>query len=202
MVAVREETVRSPEVDPRVERSRDLVLAATIELLGEIGYGSLTIEAVAARSGVAKSTIYRHWPGKEALVTEAFARLREQASTVPPPGPVRERAATILRALAIKVLNPDWDEAMCLPALIDGSARDPRLAEEAARMAEERARPLVQVLEDGISNGELPEVPDATVLADALVGPIILRLLFHRKRFEPDLVPALVERVLGSAGPE
>lgn len=201
MVVAREETVRSHDVDPRIERSRDLVLAATIELLGKIGYGPLAIEAVAARSGVAKSTIYRHWPGKEELAAEAFARLREQASTVPPPGPVRERAATILRALALKTLSPNWEEAACLPALIDSGARCPRLAAEAAAVAEERARPLVQVLQDGISNGELPETPDASVLADALVGPIILRLLFHRERFHPDDVPALVERILGALAP-
>src|SRR4029450_13783209 len=52
------------EVDPRVERSRRVILEATLGELGEVGYGTLTIEAVAARAGVGKSTIYRHWPGK------------------------------------------------------------------------------------------------------------------------------------------
>ncbi|MBN2623081.1 MAG: helix-turn-helix transcriptional regulator, partial [Acidimicrobiales bacterium] len=52
------------DVDPRIERSREQILAAAIDLLREVGYGGLTIEAVAARSGVAKSTIYRHWSSK------------------------------------------------------------------------------------------------------------------------------------------
>lgn len=188
---------RSYEVDPRIERSRELVIAATIELLGEIGYGSLAIEGVASRSGVAKSTIYRHWPGKDELVADAFARLREQAQSVPPPGPLDERLTTMLRALALKSLDPDWRAAACMPAMIDGGAHCPKVAEECARVAEERAKPLVQVLQDGIDSGELPAGTDASVLADALAGPIILRRLFHRTPFDPDQVPALVGQVVG-----
>ena len=47
-----------------VERSRRVILGAVLDELGEVGYGALTIEAVAAQAGVGKSTIYRHWPGK------------------------------------------------------------------------------------------------------------------------------------------
>jgi AcrR family transcriptional regulator len=182
-------------VDPRIERSRQTVLTATIELLGEVGYGALAMEAVAARSGVAKSTIYRHWPNRDALVTDAFAALREEASTAPPPGPVRERATVLLRALALKTRDPDWETSACMPALIDGGARSSEMARECARAAEERSRPLVDVLEEGMRAGEIPP-GDATVLADALFGPIILRKLFHREPFDPDDVPAHVERVL------
>jgi AcrR family transcriptional regulator len=193
--------VRAVEVDPRVERSRELVVGAAIDLLGELGYSALAIEAVAARSGVAKSTIYRHWQNKEELVADAFTRLREQAQTVPPPGPVRERAMTILRALALKLLDPDWAIAACMPAMIDGGVQCPKVAEESARVAEERAKPLVEVLEDGRAAGELPPESDATMLADALVGPIILRRLFHRQAFDPDQVPALVDQVLSPLSP-
>src|SRR4029453_14587855 len=62
--------------DPRVERSRRVILGAVLDELGEVGYGALTIEAVAARAGVGKSTIYRHWPGKLELVEDAFRTLK------------------------------------------------------------------------------------------------------------------------------
>jgi AcrR family transcriptional regulator len=199
MVVAREEPGPVQEaVDPRVERSRELVLAATIELLAEVGYGPLAVEAVASRSGVAKSTIYRHWPGKEELAAEAFARLRDEAGTVPPPGPVKERVVTILRALALKTLDPEWHQAACMPAVIEGGARSTELATEAARMAEERARPLVEVLQAGIDTGELVPAVDASVLADSLAAPILLRRLFHREPFPPDEVPALVDQILGT----
>ena len=69
--------------DPRVERSRRIILEAVLGELADVGYGGLTIEGVAARAGVGKSTIYRHWPGKLELVEDAFRTLKA-AVTVPP----------------------------------------------------------------------------------------------------------------------
>lgn len=190
-----EDLARS-DVDPRVERSRQLVLTATVDLLGEVGYGPLAIETVAARSGVAKSTIYRHWSGKDELVAEAFARLRDQDEGMPPPGPVRSRLAVILREMARSVKDPTWHPGSCLAALIDGAERSDDMAKECARVAEERARPLVRVLEEAVAAGELPEGTDVGVVADALVGPIMLRRLFHRETLDPSEVPELVDQIL------
>ena len=64
------------EVDPRVERSRRVILSAALDLLGEVGYGGLTIEAVAHRAGVGKSTIYRHWPGTLEMLEDAIRTLK------------------------------------------------------------------------------------------------------------------------------
>ena len=72
--------VRQP--DPRIERSRQVILRAALAELGEAGYGAFTIESVAARAGVAKSTIYRHWPDKVTLIADAFETAH--AHTVPP----------------------------------------------------------------------------------------------------------------------
>jgi AcrR family transcriptional regulator len=62
----------SQGTDPRMLRSRDAVLAGTLELLAERGIAGTTIEAVAARTGVAKTTIYRQWDSQAALVRDAF----------------------------------------------------------------------------------------------------------------------------------
>src|SRR3954447_15114548 len=61
--------------DKRVRRSRDRVLAPALELLGERGGGGFPVDEVVRRSGVAKTTVYRHWPTREALVLDAASRI-------------------------------------------------------------------------------------------------------------------------------
>jgi TetR/AcrR family transcriptional regulator of autoinduction and epiphytic fitness len=67
-------------VDPRIERSRQVILRAALSELGEAGYGAFTIESVAARAAVAKSTIYRHWSDKISLIADAFEAAHEHAA--------------------------------------------------------------------------------------------------------------------------
>src|SRR6516165_1445320 len=64
-----------PEVDARVRHSKLVVMATIYELLSEEGLAGVTVDAVARRSGVAKTTIYRHWPSREALLLDACAQL-------------------------------------------------------------------------------------------------------------------------------
>ncbi len=120
----------SDEVDPRIERSRHHVLTAAVERLREVGSSRLTIEAVAARSGVAKSTIYRHWAGTAELVTDAFLTLKPR-SAEPPPGPVRARVAALLTGI-VESLNQPTNLACVMPALIDAAERVPEMRRSAA----------------------------------------------------------------------
>src|SRR5205085_12297987 len=89
------EGVMDTDLDPRIERSRRVILEAVLEELGTVGYGALTIESVAARAGVGKSTIYRYWPGKLALVEDAFRTLKGEA-VIPQEGTSRERVTGFL----------------------------------------------------------------------------------------------------------
>src|SRR4029453_6484424 len=109
------------EVDPRVERSRRVILGAVLDELGEVGYGALTIEAVAARAGVGKSTIYRHWPGKLELVEDAFRTLKASV-TVPAEGTLRDRVIQLLEQVAFLIDQSTY--SACMPALIDAAERD------------------------------------------------------------------------------
>ena len=63
--------------DPRIERSRRVILEATLDELADGGYGALTVEGVARRANVGKATIYRHWDGKTDLVADAVATLKQ-----------------------------------------------------------------------------------------------------------------------------
>lgn len=181
--------------DPRIERSRRVILEATIEELGEVGYGALTIEAVAARAGVGKSTIYRHWPGKLALVEDAIRTLKAVV-LVPEAGTLRERVTAFLERLAVLVEESTY--SACMPALIEAAERDPQVREFHCRFSMERRTVLVDVLRAAVESGELPSDTDPELLADALVGPIVMRRLMMYEPFDPKLVPALVAQVLPS----
>lgn len=183
------------DLDPRVERSREVVLSATLDLLAEVGYGELTIEGVAARSGVAKSTIYRHWKGKLALITEAFTELRRYDDGLDTTGTVQERITLILADMAVRVADPDW-RVRCLPALIDASARSSEVAELCQELSVRAMQTIVEVLDDGVKAGELPPGTDTELLADALVAPLLLRGLFHRPTPTPADIPAIVAQLL------
>jgi len=189
------------DLDPRIERSRLQVLAAAVDLLREIGYGALTIEGVAARSGVAKSTIYRHWSSKAEVVADAFQWAHGlDPQDVPPPGPVRDRVVAILRSTIRDMATSDRLACM-MPALIDAAERSGEIAELAQRVAEEKNAVLRSVLDEAAASGELEPHVDTTMLADALVGPILVRRLFHRTPVAVEDIPALVDQILPRVSP-
>jgi len=181
------------EQDPRVERSRRVILEAVLEELGAVGYGALTIESVAARAGVGKSTIYRHWPGKLALVEDAFRTLKA-AVQAPEGGTVRERVIALLEQVAGLIEESTY--SACMPALIDAAERDAQVRDFHCRFSSERREVLVALLRDAVATGELPADADPELLADALVGPIMLRRLLLHEPLDPKLVPTLVDQVL------
>jgi AcrR family transcriptional regulator len=182
------------EQDPRIERSRRVILEAVLDEIGDVGYGALTIEAVAARAGVGKSTIYRHWGGKLALVEDAFRTLKAQV-VVPESGCLRDRVIGMLEQVACLVQASTY--SACMPALIEAAERDPQVRAFHCRFSAERRAVMVGLLRDAVEDGELDASADPEILADALVGAIFLRRLMLHQPFDPALVPALVEQVLG-----
>lgn len=170
-----------------------MILEAVLAELGAVGYGALTIEAVAARAGVGKSTIYRHWSGKLSLVEDAFRTLKAQA-LIPETGTLRERVIGFLEQLAGLVEESTY--SACMPALIDAAERDPQVREFHCRFSSERRAVLVDLLRDATEKGDLPAHTNPELLADALVGPIVMRRLMMYDTFDPKLVPELVDQLL------
>jgi len=118
-------TQREAPVDPRVERSRLVIRQAALEELGAVGYGAFTIESVATRAGVAKSTIYRHWPDKLDQIADAFETFHEQMVPDITRLPPRERIELLIRHVAEVFMDSTF--SICIPALIEGAERDPRV---------------------------------------------------------------------------
>jgi AcrR family transcriptional regulator len=84
--------------DPRVERSREAVLDAGVELLLEGGLHAVTVEAIVERSGVARSTVYRHWHSRNDLIVDTVNRVMPPAPDVLFEGTLRERLRTLVEA--------------------------------------------------------------------------------------------------------
>ena len=182
-------------LDPRVERSRQLILRAALDELGEVGYGAFTIESVAARSGVAKSTIYRHWSDKLALIADAFQTFHQQQGPNIANGSSRERLERIVRHVAEVVGDSIF--SACVPALIDGAERDPGLREFHHRFQTEARQPLVAVIAEGVAAGDIPAHVDPEFAAYALLGAIFYRRLMSGEPLDPELAGKVIDTVLG-----
>jgi len=182
-------------VDPRVERSRRVILRAALGELGEAGYGAFTIESVAARAGVAKSTIYRHWPDKISLIGDAFEAAHEHAVPSVQGVTAREGLRRLLGHVAEVVVDSVFSS--CIPALIEGAERDPRLQEFRHRYSALRRQSLTGLITRGVAEGEFRAAVDPELAAQALLGPIFYRRLMTSEPLDPHRVGDLIDMVLG-----
>lgn len=184
------------EQDPRVERTHRLVLGATLKELSEAGYGALTIDSIAERAGVARSTIYRHWPDKMALIRDALATLNVQHDTRPDQAEATalERVETLL--IHLTDVMADSIVSNCLPALIEAAEQNLEVALFLHDYSSGRRHALVEALADGIADGELPEELNPDLASLALSSPIIYCRLMTNRPFERSQVKPLIETVL------
>lgn len=191
------DTANAPDLDPRIAHTRRVVPGAALAELGEVGYGNLTIESVAARAGVAKSTIYRHWDGKLALVADALRMLNQQPQPSPGDGTAREQVAVLLHHLVDAMADPTLSATV--PALVAAAEHDPTIATFHHDNNARRRQTLVDVIATGVDTGQLDGDIDPDLAALALSGPIIHQRLMTDQLFPHDRVDDLVDLVLGPA---
>jgi len=183
---------RAPGTDPRVVRSRESVLEAALELMSERGIAATTIEAVAAHSGVAKTTIYRQWDNQQALVLDAFATLLD-APPIPDTGTLRGDLLELVRGLA-RALNAS--PAALMPALLDAAERNPTFAAVHHQEAERRHNAANTAITRGVHRGELSSNTDPADLIDLLTGPIFYRRYVSRGAVDEAFADVVVDHVL------
>ena len=112
--------------DERVRRSRAAVLGVTTQLLFERGFAGATVDEISRRSGVAKTTIYRHWPTRTDLLRDACAALGTPLET-PDAGGFEADVAALMTNLAYVLRSAKWTSV--LPSIIDAAERDPAIAD-------------------------------------------------------------------------
>ena len=178
---------------PRSQQARRAILDATQALVEKGGYEAATIEAIAARSGVAKTTIYRWWPNRPALVVDLLMDLAVE--TVPPPSGPDPLAAvrTEMRGIARAA---DHLIGRLLTSLLGEAQRDPEIHTALLdRLFYPRSDATAKVIRQAQASGALRKDVPAHVIVDLLVGPLFYRMFV---RHQP-LNDAFVNRVFQCA---
>ena len=184
-------------MDPRIQRTRDTVLPATLSLLAERGFAGFTMEGVAEATGVSKSTVYRHWPTKLALLRDALEELNVQPAVDPEEGLARVQVERLLKHLVAALSSSVIGS--CIPALVEAAEHHSEVAEFLHGYSDRRRSTLTGVLKKGIEEGELHAHLDPELASIALSGPIFYRRLMTASPLTVKDVPRLVRQVLGPA---
>jgi AcrR family transcriptional regulator len=169
------------------------VLDATSALLTEVGYDQLSIDDVASRAGVHKTTVYRRWPTKPALIADA-ARV-QAAEDVPIPD-----TGTLLgdlQALAREVAGSIGSDAGARRArtIIAAAASSDELAAVMNSFWAHRLGEASAIIQRAVDRRELPDTTDADLLIEAVVGPIWLRLLLTGEAIDDAFADDIAELV-------
>jgi AcrR family transcriptional regulator len=167
--------VQRPRPPGRGPKVRAAVLRATLQELADSGYAELTIEKVARRCGVHKTTIYRRWPDRESLVADAVIGRAAVEVPFPDTGDIEADLRQLARSL-VRFLNSPAGKALAAATLSD-AARIPEIAEAKHRFFADRFQRATLVVSGAVARGELPAGTDPAELVRALVAPIYLRLL-------------------------
>lgn len=193
-----------PSVQPgdtrrRSDRARTAILAAAWDLFAEHGLRELTIEAIANRAEVGKTTIYRWWPTKAAVVLDALHEHFDTTIGFPDTGTAREDLRRQLRSV-IKLLATPTGKAYL--ALIAESQHDPDLAKALAeRYIAARRSAATEVIERGITRGELRADLDPAAVIDLLYGALYYRLLVSHDPPMPSYADTLIEQTFQGFAP-
>ncbi|GAA1973919.1 TetR-like C-terminal domain-containing protein [Amycolatopsis minnesotensis] len=181
---------------PRSERSRLAVLSATADLLIEGGLAAATVEAIAARAGVGKATIYKWWPSRGHVALESFfTRHAATATIVDRHESLADGLTAQLDALLDLMRNPP--DAALLREIVALAQTDDELR---AAFTEHWLRPrrtaVERVLRAAVERGEVRPDTDIAVTMDQLFGPLYYRLLMGHAPLDESLTAALLKQTL------
>lgn len=169
---------------PRSEEARQRVIEATISSLLDVGAEGTTVEEIARRSGVAKSTIYRHYQSREEIFADAV-----RARIVEYPTPDTGSLAKDLEVLFSRYDEDKNQEVNELyPLLLDAARRDPSIRKTVADLLAERQRPLRTVLKLAQLRKEIDPDLDMDVAMAMLLGPLNYRRIVQDIDITDDFV--------------
>ncbi|GIE89572.1 TetR/AcrR family transcriptional regulator [Actinoplanes regularis] len=186
----------------RNERSRRAILAAALELLSETSYPDLTIEAIAARAGVGKQTIYRWWRSKGMVILEALVDSAGEPGdmALPDTGDLRADLRTVLRATVAEFADPRLSATT--RAITIETLADDDLAEQ---VRDQLLRPQLSAVRErlraGRRAGQVHESVDLDLAVELLFGPIYHRWLLRNGPLTEAYADDLVDLAMAAMAP-
>lgn len=173
----------------RSARVRDAVRQATLAELAEHGYQGLSVENVAQRSGVHKTTVYRRWGSAQGLIADALELAADEAWPVPDTGSLREDLRGIVRLVQTGFADPAMGPVSS--AFVAAAVQDEAAAEALHAFFAARHEQSARVVRRAVERGELPASVDAEEVIRVAVAPVYYRLFVsHEPVTEADAVRA------------
>lgn len=179
---------------PRSDLARQRVLDATLDVVFDVGFDGATIEEIAQRSGVAKSTIYRHFETRISLLSDAA-----RSCLVVWPTPDHGDLSADLTAL-FSLYDTDENQRLndLYPMLLDAATRDPQLKSVADELLLERQRPLRTVIKLAQARGEVAPDFDLDVAVALVIGPLTYRRIVMGAEVTSEFVATILPSAIAA----
>jgi AcrR family transcriptional regulator len=174
----------------------DAVFQAMLGLLASRGYREISVETLAERAEVSRTTIYRRWPSKAAIVAAAVSSLYLDRVELPDIGSLSEDLVALLSESYRLMADGD---GRVLERLVRESGQNPELVDVVRSILYARRRLYATLLNRAIARGELPPEMDQELLLDLLLGPLWFRLLLSGVPITPEAARPVVQIVLEGA---
>jgi AcrR family transcriptional regulator len=184
-------------IDPRIERTREAVAAASLELLREDGPEAVTHQRVAERAGIGRATVYRHWPDRQSLMLDALEALSLSIG-VPEDLPIRDALVHMLETLCDRLESP---VALAMSSLIARAEWEPEVRSFLDRVLMHAEQEMEALLTRGVAEGELEmDVPMETALS-LIAGPFFHERFIVGHVVSRDYIRAHVDALLARWSP-
>ena len=184
-----------PHPRRRTEQVRDAVLTAAGELMLEGGLAAATMEAIAARAGVSKRTLYKYWPSRGAVALEGFMRSAASSWSLPENAPAAESLEELVVA-AVRLFTQTPAGPLMRSLIADAQSQD----EIATAIRDQWLRPrravAAELLRQGIASGEFRADLDVEVTLDLLFAPVYYRLLLGHETLSPQFAVTSIRHLI------
>ena len=180
----------------RSARVRRDVLAATVDLLAERGIAGLTVEAIATRAGVNKTTIYRWWPSPIAVAVDAVGGVLEFAIPIPDTGSLRGDLRRVIHDAHVFVTSP---LGMAVVYVGLGAPDTPEIVTSVQTVWRNRFSLLNDIVRRAVNRGELPPSTDSQLLLEQLIAPLYFRLFILRSKVTRPYLDHVVDHLIAGA---
>jgi AcrR family transcriptional regulator len=184
----------APAPSRRGTQRREAICEAVFELLGEVGYDRMTMDAVAARARASKATIYRCWPDKPELVAEALLKRFSDTPELPDTGSLRGDLLALLNQACAVTNSVDGD---VITGVMTAATMNPQLATTLHQCMYESKRQIHEnIVQRAVARGELASVESVSLLHEVAHAMIIMRKLWTAELLDDEFSVHVVDDVL------